>query len=331
MLALLASVAFSGRGFTAVFGGDIMLNSIPVGHGSFDGIADAFKSGAVAFANLEVPLTDARVPTSRKSAAELAARSQYILKGDPGHVQEIKEAGIDLVALGNNHAMDYREAGMRQMTGLLDKAGILHTGAGVTKSDAMRVVVYRLADGTRVGLISSLAFESVSGAYHTTSATDRSAGVMYLMFRGKVDDSARRLLVDWVRQAHQKCDLLVVGLHWGIERMPVPSPYQVALGRAFIDAGADAVWGHHPHVIEGAEVYKGKPIMYSMGNLVSHTPATTGLIRIYFRDGKFNNAKFLPAQVSGWRTRLVGGNGGMHSLCQRLERRFPSPHAKAMF
>ncbi len=309
-----------------------MLNGVRPDGRSLIGLNSLYGPAGVAFANLEIPITDAGIATSHKTGADVAARNQYILKASPLHAPEVSKAGIDLVSLGNNHAMDYQVAGLKQMTGLLDKLGVGHTGAGGNLEDAMHVAVHRAPDGRRVGLISSLAFKSFGGAYATTPATEASPGVMYLRFEGKVDEKARAFIHDWVAKARTQCDFLVVALHWGIERQPVPSPYQVALGRAFIDEGADVVWGHHPHVLEGAELYKGKPIMYSMGNLVSPSGGSTGLIRMFFREGKFVAAKFFAASIGGGRTRLTGGTSGvMHSLSQRLEKAFPSPDAKPLF
>ena len=111
----------------------------------------------------------------------------------------------------------------------------------------------------------------------------------------------------WVKAAHKRCDVLVVALHGGIERQPFPTAYQVTLAHAFIDAGADVVWGHHPHVLEGTELYKGHPILYSMGNLVSHTPAVGGLISLSFNGTDFQSGTFIPTRVAGGRVTFEKG------------------------
>jgi poly-gamma-glutamate synthesis protein (capsule biosynthesis protein) len=82
----------------------------------------------------------------------------------------------------------------------------------------------------------------------------------------------------------------------------------VALAHAFIDAGADVVWGHHPHVLQGAELYHGHPILYSMGNLVSPTPAVGGLIKLQFDGSKFRTASFIPTRIQGGRVAPVRGS-----------------------
>src|SRR5262249_36568171 len=142
-----------------------------------------------------------------------------------------------------------------------------------------------------VTLVSGLAFMATGAINKLTPATDDRAGIHGLFFNGTIDKKAKAYLKDWI--TGQKPDgkkdrpQLVVALHWGIERQTIPTSYQVNLARACIDAGADVVWGHHPHVLQGAELYKGRPILYSMGNLISKKEGPTGLVRLYFEDGKF--------------------------------------------
>ena len=79
-------------------------------------------------------------------------------------------------------------------------------------------------------------------------------------------DSA--VLLEEIQRAKESCDFLTVYVHWGIERNTKPESYQRTLGQQYIDAGADLVIGSHPHVLQGIEYYKGKPIVYSLGNFV---------------------------------------------------------------
>lgn len=286
------------KGTTLVLGGDIMLNQLPVKSKPLAAIGSLLKTGGVTLANLEIPLTDAKAGTPYKTGAELKARTQFILKADPKFAPQIKEVGIDLVSLGNNHAMDYRAAGLTQMMGLLTKQNILYTGAGPTISEAKEMVTK-----DNVGLVSGLAFMNSGAINKLTPAKDGSAGIHGLFFNGSITPKAKAYLKDWIKGQRQNQEIVVVALHWGIERMTVPTPYQVALAHACIDAGADVVWGHHPHVLQGAELYKGKPILYSMGNLISKKEGPTGLVRLYFEGGKFKRFRFLPCQIAGGKTK----------------------------
>ena len=93
---------------------------------------------------------------------------------------------------------------------------------------------------------------------------------------GTLDGKATERIGELVASGTKGGAFLAVALHWGNEKETLPTPYQVALGRAFVDAGADLVLGHHPHVLQGAEIYRGKPIFHSLGNLVSPRPGVSG-------------------------------------------------------
>lgn len=328
-------LALPARLHTVVLGGDIMLNGIGIRQQALTGAAPVLRTADVAIANLEIPLTDAKAATSRKSAAELKARKQFVLKADPRHGASIAKAGIDVVSLGNNHCMDFRKTGLDQMRRTLAKIGVVYAGAGDDRVAALAPAVYRGRDGVRTGLVSALAFVGDGALWHCTPATDSTAGVAALAFSGRLDEAAAEVLRAAIADAKTRCDLLVVGLHWGIERQTVPTAYQVRLGRMCIDAGADVVWGCHPHVLQGAELYKGKPILYSMGNLVSSMPAETGLVRLAYDRSSFVRAEFVPYAISLGRIaaspKPAAARKAFARLCAFLQKRYPSPEAEALF
>ncbi len=297
-----------------------MLNGVSPKNRPLAALEDIFTPADIAYANLEIPLTNATTRTPRKSLAEVQARNQFILKADPAHFESLKNCGFTWVSLGNNHAMDYREAGLSQMMSLFDAAGIKHTGAGKNKADAEHLSIRVIKAGNkriRVGLLSYLAFQTAGGRSKCTPATDTSAGVAQI-------DLNQNAITTIVHINKIKCDFLSVALHWGIERTTVPTPYQVALGRSFIDAGADLVIGSHPHVLQGAEIYRGKPILYSMGNLVSVLPSSTGLIRLTFAGKSLQNFHFIPCAIRGGRVSPVSRGVDFASLCRALRAKYPS-------
>ncbi|MFI5386159.1 MAG: CapA family protein [Fimbriimonadales bacterium] len=326
----------SPRTQTLVLGGDIMLNGISVKQKPLDKIAWILRPAGAAIANLEIPLTTAKVQTPHKSAEEVRKRYQYILKADPLHAPGIAKAGVDLVSLGNNHCMDYRAAGLEEMREALAKNHILYAGAGSSRQEALAPAVYTEPDGTRIGLISALAFVGGGALGHCTPARDASPGVATFRFNGLIDMKAKAELAAMFTAAKKKCDLLVVGLHWGIERETVPTAYQVTLGRACIDAGADIVWGNHPHVLQGAELYDGKPILYSMGNLISSRGGAGGVLKLVYEDGKFARAQLFPLAISGGRVLPLTGPSAkaaiksFHGLCGLVLRRYPSKKSKEL-
>ena len=81
------------------------------------------------------------------------------------------------------------------------------------------------------------------------------------------------------------------------ERKTVPDPYQVTLGRGFVEAGADCVLGAHPHVLQGAELYAGRPVFYSLGNLVSPLSGSTGVFKLTFEGRRLKGVEMLPCAI----------------------------------
>ena len=116
-----------------------------------------------------------------------------------------------------------------------------------------------------------------------------------------------------------------------------PTSYQVSLARACIDSGADVVWGHHPHVLQGAELYKGKPIFYSMGNLISRKEGPTGLARLKFVKGKYSSFEFVPLDIAGMQVKPVPAKDiearreAYRKLSEAVLRKYPNKRSKALF
>jgi poly-gamma-glutamate synthesis protein (capsule biosynthesis protein) len=299
IFAHLAALAFAAPSWTLAAGGDIMFYAMDPKKDAIGGIATAFSKADVAYANLEIPLTASKTPTTRKSKEEIDAKTQFVLKADPAHIKQVQKLGLDLVGLGNNHVMDYGPAGMRDTRAALKKAGMATTGAGDNVAEATLVAVKELSNGLKVGLVSYLAYVGTNALTKCTPATTKGAGVAGLDLGARVNDRAKKRLAAIVAQARKKCDVVLVALHWGVEKQSKPIPYQIDLGRAFIDAGADAVLGSHPHVLQGREVYKGKPIIYSLGNLISPMPAKSAVYTLKFEGRTFKAWSLRPMTNSG--------------------------------
>jgi len=307
-----------------------MLNGIAPSSHVFEGIRDLTSGCDLCLANLEIPLTNSKTKTWRKSVSELKAKDQWILKANPKHAEYIAGAGFTLVSLANNHAMDYGRAGLFEMTSLLDKYKISHAGAGLNSNTALRPAIVTLSNEKKVALLSTLGFMTAKALRKTTPATLDTPGVAVLNINGRLDAKAKEKLSRWIKLGRDKADFVIVGIHWGVERKPLPTPYQVALGRALIDAGADIVWGNHPHVLQGAEFYNGHLIMYSVGNLISNLPATTGFFKVDITDNGKQSIQFAPAKDAAGKVSLLAVKRqaamqkAMKDLCRLLLRRYPS-------
>jgi poly-gamma-glutamate synthesis protein (capsule biosynthesis protein) len=313
-----------------------MLNGISLSAKPLEKLRPLLKPAGAAILNLEIPLTTASSQTPNKSRADIERRSQFVLKADPQHASALATIGVDAVSLGNNHAMDYGQPGLDEMRDLLSQNSVLFAGAGVTRQEALAPAVFEAEDGTRIGLLSALAFMGDRALGYCTPAKANAAGVATLPFGGVIGDAAKKSLATWISAARKQSDLVVIGLHWGLEKQTSPTAYQVALGRACIEAGADVVWGNHPHVLQGAEVYKGKPILYSMGNLVSPKGGDTGLLKLVYENRKFSWAQFLPLVISGGKVKPVNGKQGQRAvkafegLCAVVQKRYPHKRSAAL-
>jgi poly-gamma-glutamate capsule biosynthesis protein CapA/YwtB (metallophosphatase superfamily)/Tfp pilus assembly protein PilF len=212
-------------------------------------VAPLIGRAQVAFGNLESPLTKRakRAPTKGPRGGSI------YLKGNPDYAFILTEAGFDVLSLANNHAMDYGEQGLSDTIYYLDQEEIKHVGAGPDLAAALAPADVDL-DGF---VVRFLAFNGVEPREYSAGAGK--AGTAPLD-EGTVTSAIAR--------AKAGANLVVVSLHWGGESMAYPSSEQKRLAHRFVDAGADVILGHHPHVIQSVETYEGAVIAYSLGNFL---------------------------------------------------------------
>ena len=251
-----------------LFGGDILLSDHVLSAyqkaGGIGGVLDkeyrqVIQKADFFMANEEFPFS------TRGTAAE---DKQYTFRIPPEKVSLFKDMGIDAVTLANNHALDYGADALLDSVETLDGAGILHTGAGENLEQAQKPVIYE-QNGIRVGIL---------GATRVMPDSGWAAGSHHPGMLATYDPG---ILLGAIKELRETCDYVVVFVHWGVEKEDMPQEYQRTLGQQYLDAGADLVIGSHPHVLQGVEYYKGKPIVYSLGNFVfgSSIPRTA-LLRV---------------------------------------------------
>jgi len=176
---------------------------------------------------------------------------KFLLKMPIWIGQALKAAGIDTVSLANNHALDFGESGLFSSQVSLNRAGIETFGAGINKKEAARPVF--LPVGRKIGCLLSFSRTLPASFW----AKDKKAGTSFLSYKETETEIKRCSALGY---------FTVAIFHWGAEMTNTPKTYQIELARLSIDAGADLVVGHHPHILQTIEVYKGKPIFYSIGN-----------------------------------------------------------------
>jgi poly-gamma-glutamate synthesis protein (capsule biosynthesis protein) len=292
------------------FGGDVLLGgyyeiaageSLSLAFSRFTLMADA----DIAMVNLENPVT-----TRGKKVPK-----PYNFRMHPGFLRTITDAGIDLVTIANNHVFDYGREGFFDTISYLDSAGIRHVGAGVDRDEAHKPVVMQVR-GKRIGFLAYYGGREAPGAGKFSPGVARREP-------GRVTADILNL------KNILRADYVVVNLHWGTEKADTPDLSQQAFARALIDAGADAVIGHHPHVLQGIEAYRSGVIVYSLGNFVfggnSRDTYNTGVFEICLAaDGP--SYRFIPVGVREWSAEVLAGadSARVMDTMRRLSKKFTS-------
>lgn len=196
--------------------------------------------------------------------------------------QIFTDCGFDAMTIANNHMYDFGPEALLDTRALLIEKGIQPTGAGKDLDEARKPAIVE-RKGIRVGF---LGYSSVLP--HGGEAGSGKPGIAPLRVKTRYDlrgphspprvitapdERDLKMITDDVAALRKQVDVVMVAFHWGVDWVPrVISDYQVIAGHACIDAGADLIMGHHPHVPKGIEMYKGKAIFYCMGTLVMTSP-----------------------------------------------------------
>lgn len=280
-----------------VFSGDILLSDHVLKAyeeaGGIEGILDpgflsVIRESDIFMANQEFPFS------SRGTAAP---DKQFTFRLSPERVSVFQELGIDLVTLANNHALDFGTDALVDTCDVLDQAGIYHVGAGRNLDEACEPVIIT-ENGRSIGFLGASRVIPV-GSWNASSSSP-----------GMLTTYDPALLLEQIGRLRETCDYVVVYVHWGIEKKDHPEEYQRALGKQYIDAGADLVIGSHPHVLQGIEYYKGKPIVYSLGNFIfgSSIPKTA-LLAVEW-DGESTRLFLIPGTSGAGYTRMLTDEKG---------------------
>ena len=244
------------------------------------------SSADIRFVNLESQLSDQKGETQSPT-------QKLVFTGPPGGGAALARGRIDIVSAANNHMWDYGQAAFFETLDNLEKAGVKYAGAGRTRDRAYAPEIVEAA-GHRV------AFLAYTGIWNQGSLS-RHPG------KDHVAEATRAAVVEGVRAARARSDVdfVVVSYHGGEEYVSAPLQLAIDLHHAAIDAGADAVLGHHPHVAQGIELHRGKPIFYSLGNYLmrihgTHLETEIGFFaRITFSKGAAPRAWVCPFRISG--------------------------------
>ncbi len=258
--------------------------------------------------NLESPISDTGV----------AFEKTYTFKIPVRHAGVLIDGAFDVVTLANNHILDNGEIALNSTIRVLDSIGVKHIGAGQNVMQAREAVIIE-KKGKKIGFLGySLTFpeEFWAGEKKPGTAFGHAA-----------------YLAEDIPKLRSKVDYLIVVFHWGVEKSLVLKDYQKEMGHLAIDLGADAVVGHHPHILQGIELYKGKPIAYSLGNFCFGTWTNavwdSAILKLFFADNGFVKAEVTPILINNNMVRmqprpLTGSDAlkslkGLSVLCDSLK------------
>ncbi|MDH4309394.1 MAG: CapA family protein [Acidimicrobiia bacterium] len=330
------------------------------------GISDIIAAADISMVNLETVIGDA-------DTSEATPGKRFLLQSPPVITEALSAMGIDLVTLGNNHAVDWGDAGVVATVAALDGAGIGHVGAGLDDAQA-RAGTILAANGLQVGVLS---YTTVTGSTVNDALVDQEdpapsdspwqhvpvelgigtkgsevylpegqylPGALWRWFEQlsvgpeeetriwRILTAAVPYFQDWVaRRGHggaawfrasaveadvaemraRGADVVVVQIHGGYQFSEVGSRFFASAAHASIDAGADLVVGHHPHVLQGFEWYDDTLIAHSLGNLLFDqdflATFSSVILRTVFEGDTLLEARALPVVLDRYRPKMATG------------------------
>ena len=228
----------------------------------FDAVLPLLRRSPIVIGNLEGPF------------AEKAKKQQrnFSYRVDVSQASSLSRAGINVVTLANNHLLDCGRSGILETLDALSNANVFALGAG-TNERAAHAPVIQQAGGMRIGLL----------GYYWNSRTAATANGP-----GSAMDPPEALEAD-IRALRAHADRIVATFHWGVPYERMPSTEVRTKAHFAVDCGADAVVGHHPHIVQPFEIYRDRPIFYSVGNFAfgsGNSRAEGLLVGLRFEENK---------------------------------------------
>jgi len=230
----------------------------------------------------------------------------FYFRADPAAVRTLQIAGVTFASLANNHAGDFGTDGLLETLSVLDQAGIAHAGAGRSLAEAERPAIFDAA-GYRVAV---LAFADYPVAW---AAQPWRPGINYT--RVSTHPSHFNRIRDCIHNARRLSDIVVFSIHWGPNMQSRPSAGFKEFAHAVVDAGATIFWGHSAHVVQGIEVWNGKPILYDTGDFVDDYAVDpylrndlSALFLVRFRGALVQRIELIPVKIDDMQVNIAHGD-----------------------
>jgi len=250
---------------------------------TFRATAGELAKGDINLANLESPIAS--------SGKEFKGK-RFRFRAEPEVAPALAKAGFRVVTLANNHTMDFGGQALAETMKNLAANGIAWTGAGGNLSEARKMALYTVK-GVKIAFLGFSLTQPVEFfAARTRPGTTPGLEGIYTAD---------------IAKARAAADYVIVTFHWGKEGSSTVQPYQRAAAHKAIEAGADAVIGHHPHVLQGVERYRNGIIFYSLGNFafasIGNSAASSAIVRLKL-DGPRREAEIVPLDILNSRVRF---------------------------
>lgn len=250
------------------------------------------KESDYTIGNLECVVTERNLKTPKT----------YNFKVSKESLKYLSEAGFDYLMMTNNHSYDYGEEGFKDTLKAVAEAGFATSGAGYTKEEAMKF--YRtILNGQHYSILSVGAYPVENSGFNgekQATATDTRAGVIW-----KSPE-----VIELVKEEKKTGAVIIINVHAGSEYVKKPNAVQQSFYKELCDAGADVIFGSHPHILQPVEMYNGSLIVWSLGNYIfpgmdGMAGATdTMIIRTGFNKNKLIYYRKFPAWIDNTKVRL---------------------------
>ena len=293
------TLAFAGDVHAEGGSGDALRDGLPT-------VRDALSAADVTVVNLETAVTDRGTPADK----------QFAFRAPPSTMAALRDAGVDVVSLANNHGLDYGREGLTDTLEAARSAGLPLVGLGEDEDAAYAPHVVEVK-GQRIAVLG--ATQVLDGQFvDAWTARGDEPGMA----------SAKRVerLLDEVRRARSDADTVVVHLHWGEERNPCPLPRQQELAQQLVDAGADVVVGGHAHVLLGGGMLGDAYVDYGLGNFVFSGRRTeetlrSGILTLTVRGRQVEASSWAPAVLRSGVPHLLEGEQAEAAVADKERRR----------
>ena len=279
----------TGEPVTLAFGGDVHFEGAVGSRLSADPstalgpIAGVLRRADLAVVNLETAITERGTPAAK----------EFTFRAPPSALTALKQAGVDVATMANNHGQDFGVVGLRDSLAAASRAKLPVVGVGRDADEAFRP--YRVTvKGQRIAVLGA------------TQVLDSNLAAAWTAGDGKPGMASayeeERLLAA-VRAARAQADTVVVDLHWGRELVNCPIDRQRALAPKLVAAGADVVVGSHAHILLGGGYLRGAYVHYGLGNFVFYSrgglTAQSGVLLLTMRGRAVAGSRWVPAVISG--------------------------------